>query len=351
MDELATERRAVAAMTEELGMRAILFEDLGGRDESAETAYLAGVAQAEIYVGLIGERYGTMQPSGRSPTHEEYLKARELGRRISVWSREPCPGRQGNARDFLAEVQVFHTTGRFRDADDLAAGLGRRLSEIAADDEAPWVKLGNAIFRATRIRDSGDNVHLTATVRDAAVARYLENLRPDQWQHREELTLCTADRAGVAEIRTVTSETQARSSRTVEIELRVSWSDGSGSQMAVGTQGYSADDLVAIGLESGLLRVQAPADLDAISWGGLLNVSDPLQPLLALQLPADAISSIARLLIVERLLGTDGASHIDSFDLGPENRGNRRLSLAYTDARRYTNEDPGTRLIEGVRPW
>ncbi len=351
MDELAAERRAVAAIAEELGMHAVLFEDLGGRDESAETAYLAGVAQAEIYIGLIGARYGTMQPSGRSPTHEEYLQACGLGRRISVWSREPCAERQGNARDFLAEVQTFHTTGRFSDADNLETGLRRRLGEIAADDEAPWVKLGEAIFRASRIRDSGDHVHLTAAVRDAALARYLEGLRPDQWRHRGELKLCTADRAGVAEVHTVTSETEARSSRTLEIELQVNWSDGSGGQMAVGVQGYSADDLVAVGLESGLLRTPVPPNLDAVSWGGVLDVSDPLQPLLSQQLPEDAIGSVARLLIVERLLGTEGASHIDSFNLGPENRGNRRLSLTYTDARRYTNEEPGTRVIEGVRPW
>lgn len=141
MEELPAERRALADLLTGLGFRPILFEDLGGRDENAETAYLAGVAQAEIYLGLIDERYGTMLPSGRSPTHEEYRKARELGRRVSVWSREPSPHRQGNARDFLAEIQVFNTTGRFQTTEDLLVAVRRRLGEIAAEDEAPWVKL------------------------------------------------------------------------------------------------------------------------------------------------------------------------------------------------------------------
>ncbi len=351
MDELASERRALADSLDELGFGPILFEDLGGRDENAETAYLAGVAQAEIYLGLVDERYGTMLPSGRSPTHEEYRKARELGRHVSVWSREPSHGRQGNARDFLAEVQVFNTTGRFRETDDLLAAVQRRLGEIAADDEAPWVKLGEAVFRVERIRDEGARVVLDAMVRDPALARYLEGMRPDQWQRGEEVLLSTPDRCGSATVRSVASETRARSVRRMEIELEVSWSEGRGSQMAAGTQGYSADDLVAIGLESGLLRTSAPPELEAIGWGGLLDVSDPLQPLLGQQLPEDVTAAVARLLVVERLVGGSGASHLDGFDLGPAASGSRHLRLAYTDAKRYTNEEPRQRVIEGQRPW
>lgn len=351
MDELAAERRALADFVDELGFRPILFEDLGGRDENAETAYLAGVAQAEIYLGLVDERYGTMLPSGRSPTHEEYRKARELGRRISVWSREPSPERQGNARDFLAEVQVFNTTGRFRGTDDLLAAVKRRLGEIAANDEAPWVKLGEAVFRVERIRDEGARVVLDAMVRDPALARYLEGMRPDQWQRGEGVLLSTSDRCGSATVRSVASETRARSVRTMEIELEVSWSEGRGNQMAAGTQGYSADDLVAIGLESGLLRTSAPPELEGIGWGGLLDVSDPLQLLLGQQLPEDVTAAVARLLIVERLVGGSGASHLDGFDLGPASGGCRHLRLAYTDAKRYTNEEPRPRVIEGQRPW
>ena len=351
MEELSAERRALADLLNELGFRPILFEDLGGRDENAETAYLAGVAQAEIYLGLINERYGTMLPSGRSATHEEYRKARELGRRVSVWSREPSPDRQGNARDFLAEIQVFNTTGRYQTTEDLLAAVKRRLGEIAAEDEAPWVKLGEAVFRVERIRDEGARVVLDAAVRDPALARYLEGMRPDQWQRGEEVLLSTADRCGSATVRSVTSETRARSIRRMEIELEVTWSEGRGNQMAAGTQGYSADDLVATGIESGLLRTSAPPDLLAVGWGGLLDVSDPLQPLLGQQLPEDVTASVARLLVVERLIGRSGAGHLDGFDLGPAAGGYRHLRLAYTDARRYTNEEPRPRVIEGQRPW
>jgi Domain of unknown function (DUF4062) len=32
-----------------------------------------------VYVGIVGDRYGTMLASGRSPTHEEFLEAKRRG--------------------------------------------------------------------------------------------------------------------------------------------------------------------------------------------------------------------------------------------------------------------------------
>ena len=86
---------------------------------------------------------GTMLPSGWSPTHEEYLEARRRGKRISFWLQRDASRRQGHATDFGQEVQAFHTTGQFAGADDLARRLLQRLAEVAADDEAPWVKVGH----------------------------------------------------------------------------------------------------------------------------------------------------------------------------------------------------------------
>src|SRR5687768_7394376 len=69
MGELAVERRAVAEALEALGPRVRWFEEFGGRDDSAEVAYLSEVRAATIYLGLLGDEYGTMLPSGFSPTH------------------------------------------------------------------------------------------------------------------------------------------------------------------------------------------------------------------------------------------------------------------------------------------
>lgn len=171
MTDLRAEREAVAEALRTAGLQVVFFEDLGGRDEDAQSAYLEGVARSDIYVGIVGDRYGSMLSSGRSPTHEEYRYARERGKRISFWVARDGAKRQGDARDFVSGVQVFHTTGGYTTADDLARRVLERLKEIAADDEAPWVKVGDAVFRALRIHDQGDRVQIaaksgTATSRD-----------------------------------------------------------------------------------------------------------------------------------------------------------------------------------------
>ena len=131
MRDLGALRAVVADALRDAGLSVVMFEDLGGRDEDAERAYLDGVARSDIYVGIISDRYGTMLPSGRSPTHEEYLEARRRGKRISFWLRRDASRRQGHAADFAQEVQAFHTTGQFAGADDLVRRLLQRLAEIA----------------------------------------------------------------------------------------------------------------------------------------------------------------------------------------------------------------------------
>ena len=179
MTELATERRLLASMIAELGATPVLFEDFGGRDQGAQEAYLAGVARSDIYVGVIGDRYGAITPTGRSATHQEYREAVRLDKRISVWVRDHGANRQGDARDFVDEVRVFHTTGSFTDPEDLVRRVRARLVEIAAEDLAPWVKLGAVVFRAERITDRGSQVRVEATVRDPAVAEALTGFRSD----------------------------------------------------------------------------------------------------------------------------------------------------------------------------
>jgi uncharacterized protein DUF4062 len=111
MRDLRDERRALATEMKAMGLNVVMFEDLGGREDDAETAYFDGVARSDIYLAVIADRYGRMLPNGRSPTHEEYREARRLGLRIAAWIATDGSGRQGDARDFAEELQQFHTTG------------------------------------------------------------------------------------------------------------------------------------------------------------------------------------------------------------------------------------------------
>jgi hypothetical protein len=348
MRELAQLRAVVADSLREAGFAVIGFEDLGGRDEDAEAAYLDGVARSDIYVGILADRYGTMLTSGRSPTHEEYLEARRRGKRISFWLQREASKRQGNAADFAQEVQTFHTTGQFVDAQDLGRRLLDRLTEIAADDEAPWVKIGDVCLRASRIRDEGEAIVVSAQVRDVAIAQALESLRPDAFHRGDPILIVTARRAGEARISAVVTETRTASVHEVEVTANVSWADGRGGSLEATVNGVSPDDQTEIGLRVGLLREALPQQI-ADGFGFTIDTSDPLAELAGLKLPHAAEEAVARLLIAERLLGGSSASRIDRFALGPSHLGARRIELEYVEPRRYSNREPGLRRVEGER--
>jgi len=274
MRALGALRAVVAAALRQAGFSVVMFEDLGGRDEDAERAYLDGVARSDIYVGIVGDRYGTMLPSGRSPTHEEYLEARRRGKRISVWLQRDGSQRQGHASDFAQEVQAFHTTGQFADADDLARRLLRRLSEISADDEAPWVKTGDVCLRASRIRDEGSVIVIAAEVRDPAIVHALEALRPDGLHRDAAVPVVTARRAGRGRVTAVVTETKTASAHAVELSAEVSWADDQGDSMEATFSGFSPDDQTEIGLRAGLLGEPMPPRLEG-NFGFMIDTSDP----------------------------------------------------------------------------
>jgi hypothetical protein len=346
MRELNSLRARVAGALRNAGFSVVTFEDLGGRDEDAERAYLDGVARSDIYVGVLADRYGTMLASGRSPTHEEYLEARRLGKRISFWLAQDASVRQGNAVDFAQEIQAFHTTGQFADADDLVERLLQRLAEITADDEAPWIKVGDACLRADVIRDEGSGITLDAEVHDLLVARYLEGLRADQWGRSPDVPIALADRAGTGRIIRVISETRSASVRHVELSADVQWGEGRGSGMDAGTTGFSPDDLTEAGLRAGLLGEPLPTALGSMQF--LVDASDPLLDL-PTGLPPAAEQAVAHLLISARLLASGKAAYISRFALGPAHLDQQRVELIYGDPRRYTNVEPGERHIEGAR--
>ncbi|WP_445152217.1 DUF4062 domain-containing protein [Baekduia sp. Peel2402] len=346
MRDLGPLRARVADALRDAGFSVVVFEDLGGRDEDAERAYLDGVARSDIYIGILADRYGTMLSSGRSPTHEEYLEARRRGKRISFWLAQNASSRQGNAMDFVQEIQTFHTTGQFSDADDLIRRLLQRLSEIAADDEAPWIKVGDACIRAGAIRDEGKLIVVEAEVRDASVARYLEGLRSDEWGRSTDVPIALAHRAGTGRVTRVVSEMRSASVRHLEITADVSWGEGRGGSMETGTAGLSPDDLTEAGLRAGLLGDPLPSGLGSMDF--MVDATDPLAEL-PTGLPPATEEAVGGLLISERLLASGKASYISRFALGPAHLGRRLVELTYGDPRRYTNVEPGERQIEGMR--
>jgi hypothetical protein len=339
MADLASERRSLATMIRDLGATPVLFEDFGGRDEGAQQAFLSGVARSDIYLGVVADRYGAMTSTGRSATHEEYEEAVRLDKRISVWARDGSADRQGNARDFIGEIRVFHTTGSFTDADDLVRRVRQRLHEIAAEDLAPWVKLGAVVFRANQITDRGSQVQLEATLRDPAVTEALVALRPDHWRRAEPLVFTDHVGARPVRVEAVSATWTGRSSQEFVIDVSA---DGqrAASSMRMSVNGFGPDDVVEHGLRRSLLGEPLPGSLEDM---GFLAPSISLDPVWAL--PPEAAGPVAQHLLVEGLVAEGHAIRV-SVRLGPGVRGPRRVRVEWQPP--SWGSPAASRMIEGT---
>jgi Domain of unknown function (DUF4062) len=68
-------RQVAREAVESVGMRPIMAELSGASAASAQRALLDDVARADVYLLILGERYGTPGASGLSPTEEEFEEA------------------------------------------------------------------------------------------------------------------------------------------------------------------------------------------------------------------------------------------------------------------------------------
>src|SRR5262249_40275480 len=183
MDALRTERRAVAEAIRRLGAEPVWFEEFGGRDADPNDAYTAEVASSTVYVGILGQRYGRLLPTRFSATHTEYLFAEEHGLRISMYPLD-VSDREGRQQAFLEEVWQFHTAPLIRAA-DLAGAVVCRLERIAAEELAPWCKLGDVVFRASSVSETREQVVVTAKVRSRDVSHALDQMTGERWSRFE----------------------------------------------------------------------------------------------------------------------------------------------------------------------
>ncbi len=351
IDSLRAERDAVASTIDEIGAHAVRFEDFGGRDQDPQAAYLNEVKSSHIYLGLLGDRYGHMLRSGFSATHEEYHCAREQGLRNSPWVRE-SPDMDGHQRRFLDELRVFHVTGSFTTPDDLAAGVRRRLGELAAEALSPWCKLDRVIFRAESVTDRGAELVVVARVHSQDVAAALQAMARDSngWRGGAEAQFTYSDRSLPVSVEAVETVTTAAAAREVKVKLRAreARSDvlGAGMSYRVGTSQYTPEDVTELAVRSTLFGEENPLG----GFGFAAGIGDLVGVLRSLELSEEWVEGVARVLLTEELVGSGRAERLNEFRLGPPRAGRRRVRLAWVAPSRYTNLSPETRVVEGDMP-
>ncbi|SDG25997.1 protein of unknown function [Limimonas halophila] len=172
-----------------LGHEVIRAEDFGARPESPQVACLAGVREADAVILIMGARYGALQPSGLSPTHEEYREARE--RRPVLVMVESGAEHDLQQEQFLSEVrdwEMGHYTGSFTTPDELRDAVTNALHSFELAHATGSVDPDEMLQRATDLLPE-PNANVSTGQAQLAVALsggpYQSVLRPAELEAEE----------------------------------------------------------------------------------------------------------------------------------------------------------------------
>lgn len=145
--EFERERAAIKKMIESdpilsPNFKAFVFEiDAPAADKSTQQVYLKEIEKSDIYLLLVGNKYGYCKEGEVSPTEQEFDKAQELGLTKLVFVR----GTDNSKRDarealFLDKVSRERVRVRYQDSDpeqavgDLLDEVRNSLRDIMLDD-------------------------------------------------------------------------------------------------------------------------------------------------------------------------------------------------------------------------
>jgi hypothetical protein len=158
------------------------------------------------------------------------------------------------------------------------------------------------------------DVTIEARVYDRAVLRVLQHAagHGDQWSRGEELAITFFDESGSGRIEELS--VASTSSAFSDVTMRLSFERPAKDSMRMAMDRFSADDIVERSLRTALLGEAPPEELRSY---GLRNSEDVWGELAHVRLSEDSVRSLARLLLVERLVGSGDASAVGEFQLGP----------------------------------
>jgi hypothetical protein len=144
-------------------------EDFPASSATPQQACLAGVRWADAVILILGARYGELQASGLSPTHEEYRESRERCHVLVFVERDVKV--EAEQQEFIREVRDWttgHYTASFSDADDIRDGVTAALRDLELAratgpvDESDM--LGRAEALLTEARQRSQALMLTLVV-------------------------------------------------------------------------------------------------------------------------------------------------------------------------------------------
>lgn len=122
-------RTAARRAVELLGLDPVMAEDLPAQPVTPQQACLEGVRMSDLYVGVLGPRYGTPAASGRSPTEEEFEEARGLSKPVLLFAtRERMEEAQAALLDRIKSWDEGVLYARFETPEQLKDEITRALA-------------------------------------------------------------------------------------------------------------------------------------------------------------------------------------------------------------------------------
>ena len=121
-------RTVASSAVRSLDHEVLRAEDFAASPSSPQVACLSAVRAADVVIVILGRRYGEVQASGKSATHEEFDEARRT-KQVFVFVQTggtPEP-RQAALIDEAQSWAAGHYTGQFHDDESLRAHVIRAL--------------------------------------------------------------------------------------------------------------------------------------------------------------------------------------------------------------------------------
>lgn len=133
-----------------LDHQVIRAEQFAASPKSPQIACLAGVRDADFMVLVLNERYGEPSPS-ISPTHQEFLEARDNGKPLFVFVQSnitPDDQQRALIREAQGWVSGAFTAG-FASPAELAKAITRAVNRWQLSEAVGVVDVGEMVERAT----------------------------------------------------------------------------------------------------------------------------------------------------------------------------------------------------------
>lgn len=149
---MEAERAAVVGAVRALGHESVTAETFGARPEAPQIACLSAVRDSDCVILMLGARYGAVQASGLSATHEEFREARDR-RPILVFVSDE-PSREPAQQAFITEVQGWQGgqfTEQFSSADELRIAVTRALHRWELSQASGGPDASEMLARATAL--------------------------------------------------------------------------------------------------------------------------------------------------------------------------------------------------------